>query len=154
RAKADYLIDLIDAFSRPANTADLIDIGCGIANSHPLLTGRVRKLAGVDVSETCIAKAANDNPENDYRCFDGVTLPFNDASFDVASAVCVFHHVRLAHRAMLARDARRILRRKGLFAIFEHNPLNPLTMHVVNTCEFDKEAVLLRRAETERLLKE
>jgi hypothetical protein len=28
--------------------------------------------------------------------------------------------------------------------IFEHNPLNPLTVHAVNTCPFDENATLIR----------
>jgi SAM-dependent methyltransferase len=81
-------------------------------------------------------------------------LPYPDANFDAASAVCVFHHIPIEQRVTLARDVRRVLRSGGLFAIFEHNPLNPLTRHVVNNCEFDKDAVLLQRRETESLLDE
>jgi hypothetical protein len=31
-----------------------------------------------------------------------------------------------------------------MVAVFEHNPLNPLTRLVVSRCEFDDDAVLLR----------
>jgi SAM-dependent methyltransferase len=138
----------------PAARAEVIDIGCGVANSHPLLAERIGRLAGVDVSKACIARAADQNPRNEYQVYDGVSLPYPDASFNAASAVCVFHHVPVANRVRLARDIRRVLRPGGLFAIFEHNPLNPMTMHVVNNCEFDKDAILLRRSETEVLLKD
>jgi SAM-dependent methyltransferase len=117
-----------------------------------MLTGRIGRLAGVDVSSACLAKAAERNPRNDYRHYDGVHLPYAAASFDAASAVCVFHHIPVAERVNVAKDVRRVLRPKGLFAIFEHNPLNPLTRHVVNNCGFDKEAVLLRRQQAESLL--
>jgi hypothetical protein len=46
----------------------------------------------------------------------------------------------------------RVTRSRGLVAIFEHNPWNPLTRRAVAGCEFDKDAVLLTRRETERLL--
>ena len=45
-----------------------------------------------------------------------------------------------------------MLRRNGMFVIFEHNPRNPLTMRIVNNCVFDKDAVLLKPDETESLL--
>jgi SAM-dependent methyltransferase len=154
RVKVDYFVELIDSLRPPAARAEVIDVGCGVANSHPLLAGRIRRLAGVDVSQACIAEAAAQNPQNEYRPYDGHNLPFPDASFDAASAVCVFHHIPVAQRVGLARDVRRVLRAGGMFVIFEHNPLNPLTMHVVNNCEFDKDAVLLRRRETETLLNE
>lgn len=154
RVKIDYFVELIGSLRPPAARAEVIDVGCGVANSHPLLAGRIGRLAGVDVSQACIAKAAAQNPQNEYRPYDGLNLPFPDASFDAASAVCVFHHIPVAQRVGLARDVRRVLRAGGLFAIFEHNPLNPMTMHVVNNCEFDKDAILLRRLETETLLDE
>lgn len=153
RVKADYFLDLLRAAS-PSRPPDVIDIGCGIANSHPLLAGRVGRLVGVDVSGACIAAAAARNPQNEYATFDGLTLPYPSASFDAASAVCVFHHVPVADRVRLASDIRRVLRPGGVVAIFEHNPRNPLTLRVVGNCEFDKDAVLLRRRETERLLAE
>lgn len=154
RVKVEYFVDLIEALRPPAARADVVDIGCGVAISHPLLAGKVGRLAGVDVSTACVAKAAESNPRNDYKPFDGLNLPYPDESFDAASAVCVFHHVAIADRVKLATDVRRVLRPEGLFAIFEHNPLNPLTMRVVNNCEFDNNAILLRRQEAENLLRE
>ena len=38
--------------------------------------------------------------------------------------------------------------------VFEHNPKNPLTMRVVNRCPFDRDAVLLKSAETVRLFEQ
>ncbi len=154
RVKVDYFVELLGSLPLPVARAEVIDIGCGVANSHPLLAGRIGRLAGVDVSKACIDRAAGQNPQNEYRVYDGMSLPYPDASFDAASAVCVFHHVPVANRLRLAKEVRRVLRPGGLFAIFEHNPGNPLTMHVVNNCEFDKEAILLRRSETEMLLKD
>jgi hypothetical protein len=45
------------------------------------------------------------------------------------------------------------LRTGGRLFVFEHNPYNPVTRHLVNTCPFDADAVLLTRAETVALLK-
>ena len=53
--------------------------------------------------------------------------------------------VRDASReAGLLDEIRRVMRRDGQVMIFEHNPLNPLTVHAVNTCPFDENAVLIR----------
>jgi SAM-dependent methyltransferase len=154
RVKVDCFVSLIESLRPPARSAEVIDVGCGVANSHPLLAGRVGRLAGTDVSRACISRAAEQNPGNEYKHYDGSSLPYPDESFDAASAVCVLHHIPTAQRLPLARDIHRVLRAGGIFAVFEHNPLNPLTRHVVNRCEFDRDAVLLRKQEAEALLKD
>lgn len=153
RAKADELLRLIARHgATSADTASVLDVGCGIGNYHALLGQRFAALTGVDVSTACIEQARRTHPGVFYEAFDGTRLPFPDASFDVAFAICVFHHVPLADRPKLMADIRRVLKPGGLMVIFEHNPLNPLTLMVVNRCEFDKDAILLRAGESETLL--
>jgi SAM-dependent methyltransferase len=153
RVKNDYLIDIIEARLGGADKVNLLDVGCGIANAHKQLVGRVGKLSGIDVSGESIAAARQTNPGVRYEVFDGIYLPFADRSLDAAFAVNVFHHVPIAQRPALVDDIRRVLRPGGLFAIFEHNPLNPVTRHIVNTCAFDKDAILLKRQDSETLLR-
>ena len=38
--------------------------------------------------------------------------------------------------------------------IYEHNPINPMTLHAVNTCTFDENAVLLKRCQVRNVLRE
>lgn len=152
RVKNDYLVDILHERPGGAAKVDLLDVGCGVANAHRQLVGRVGKLSGIDVSAASIAVARQRNPGIRYEVFDGARLPFADRSYDAAFAVNVFHHVPVMQRAALVDDIRRALRPGGLFAIFEHNPFNPVTRRVVNTCEFDKDAVLLRRRDSEALL--
>lgn len=152
RVKNDYLVDILDARLGGAAKAKLLDVGCGIANAHPQLIGRVGSLAGVDVSSASIAVARQRNPGIQYDVFDGTHLPADDDSVDAVFAINVFHHVPVEHRPALVNDIQRVLKPNGLFAIFEHNPLNPITSRIVNTCEFDKDAVLLKRRDSESLL--
>jgi SAM-dependent methyltransferase len=152
RVKNDYLVDILNGRPGGAARAELLDVGCGVANAHKQLVGRVGKISGIDVSAASIAVARQRNHGIQYDVFDGTHLPFADGSFDVAFAINVFHHVPLALRSVLVEDIRRVLRPGGLFAIFEHNPLNPVTRRVVDKCEFDKDAILLRRRDSEALL--
>jgi SAM-dependent methyltransferase len=152
RAKVEYLLELVETLHPPASRAEVIDIGCGVGNSHPLLFDHFAKMVGVDTSSSCIARAVERNSSVEYAAYDGLHLPFSDATFDVATAVCVLHHVPASERRDLVSEIRRVLRPNGLAVIFEHNPLNPLTMYVVNRCEFDENAILLHRHETEALL--
>lgn len=152
RVKNDYLVDILDARLGDASRVELLDVGCGIANAHKQLVDRVGKLSGVDVSSESITIARQNNPGIQYDVFDGSHLPLDNRSFNAAFAVNVFHHVPIVQRAALVEEIRRVLRPGGLFAIFEHNPLNPVTRRIVNTCPFDKDAILLKRRDSETLL--
>jgi hypothetical protein len=44
------------------------------------------------------------------------------------------------------------VRPDGLIAIFEHNPINPLTQWIVRTCPIDENAVLLGRGRLSKLV--
>ena len=73
----------------------------------------------------------------------GHRIPYDAGTFDVALASCVFHHIPHAQHVELLAEIRRVLVPGGRLFVFEHNPLNPLTRHAVNTCEFDEHAELV-----------
>ena len=151
RAKADLLRKLIaqhPGMDKPA----MLDVGCGVGSLHPLLRGTVGRLSGIDVSSDCIVRARDDNPSVDYRVFDGSSFPFDEASFDLVTAICVLHHVAPVARANFIKEMRRVARPGGLICIIEHNPLNPLTRFAVMRCEFDRDAILLGARDARKLL--
>ena len=90
----------------------------------------------------------------EFTWYDGEKLPFPDETFHTVIAICVLHHVPISRRFKLVSEMVRVARADGVVAIFEHNPLNPLTRHAVNSCELDHDAVLLRSREALELLKE
>lgn len=153
RVKADYLLDLLAARFPNPGTLDLLDVGCGVGNYHKLLHSHVGTLTGVDVAVECVAQAASENPGVRYDSYDGGRLPYADATFDAAFTICVMHHVPPADWTSFVSEALRVLRPGGTFIVFEHNPLNPLTMRVVNRCPFDRDAVLLRSGKTVDLMR-
>ena len=83
-------------------------------------------------------------------CYDGQTLPFEDARFDLVFTACVFHHIPEDDHIRLLAEIRRTLTPEGRFVLFEHNPWNPLTRHAVATCPFDANAVLISAPEMRR----
>src|SRR5262249_38778045 len=101
RAKVEYLLELVERLHGPASRAEMVEIGSGVGNSHPLLAKNFAKLVGVDSSASCIATAMERNPLAQYAAYDGLHLPFSNATFDIASAVCVFHHVAVCDRRRL-----------------------------------------------------
>jgi SAM-dependent methyltransferase len=132
----------------------ILDVGCGVGITDRYLVGAFGRVVGVDIFDGVLERAAAANPEADYRLYDGRTLPLEDASVDVAFAICVVHHVPPAQWETFAAEMARVLRPGGIAAIFEHNPLNPLTRRVVSNCVFDEDAVLLRRRRAARLLRD
>jgi len=152
KVKADFTIDLVNAYFGVRSDLDALDVGCGIGNCHPHLGDRFRTLAGTDVSQASLNRAAARNDRVCYRHYHGRRLPFVDQSFDVVFATCVMHHVPPVRWDAFVAEMKRVLRVGGLALIFEHNPANPLTRKIVDRCEFDRDAVLLRRSEAEALL--
>lgn len=127
----------------------ILDFGAGVGTSVPYFRDYIpdASLTCLDVSEKCLdvgrsrfAGAA------EFRGFDGRMIPFETGTFDVAFAACVFHHIDAEQQAGLLRELRRVLRTGGTLIVYEHNPLNPLTLHAVNTCPFDERATLVPAA--------
>ena len=151
-AKARRLLELARRRLGPEPPRAL-DVGCGVGLTDGWLLPHVASLHGVDVSEGMVERAREANPAAAYEVYDGTRLPYADASFDLVFAICVLHHVEPREREGFASELARVTRPGGLVAVFEHNPLNPLTRRVVRDCAFDEGVELLGRRELERLLR-
>jgi SAM-dependent methyltransferase len=125
----------------------VLDFGCGVGNSLPHFRRHFPKsaLTGADVSAKCLTIAEHRFPDAAHlvQLEPDQPLPFESEVFDVVFAACVFHHVAHAEHVALLREWRRVLKPGGTAFVFEHNPYNPLTVHAVNTCAFDKNAALI-----------
>jgi SAM-dependent methyltransferase len=155
RIKADLLTELARKYVGSPDELAFLDLGCGPGETDRFLGGRVGRLAGVDVVPGMIERARERNPWADYRVYgEGDPIPCDDAAFDVCFAICVLHHVAPARRSGIVAELKRVCRPGGLIALFEHNPLNPLTRKAVRGCEFDRDVELLGTGETARLLTE
>lgn len=129
---------------------DILDFGCGVGNSIPHLRAAFpeARLHGVDPSGESIQVAERAHAgEAAFRANPGEVLPYDDHSFDLVQAACVFHHVEPAQRDHWMREIRRVLKPGGGVFVFEHNVLNPLTVKAVRDCPFDEDAILLPRRE-------
>ncbi len=126
-----------------------LDIGCG--QGDMLRVGRqyFKSSVGCDPSQGML-EACKDLDVHHQASLE--TLPFNDASFDFVTAVCVYHHVPFERRPLLTQEALRVLKPGGTFCIIEHNPKNPVTRLIVSRTPVDAGAHLLAANETGQLL--
>ncbi|HUW27538.1 MAG TPA: class I SAM-dependent methyltransferase [Sulfuriferula sp.] len=145
---AEYKIADLAALVRAKGLAagHILDFGSGIGNSVPYFRkyfGQSELHCG-DVSARSIEIAQTRFPGQEQYVLISKEIPLPTHSQDIVFSACVFHHIpHEEHRHWLA-ELRRVTRPGGLLAIYEHNPLNPLTVRAVNTCPLDVNARLIR----------
>jgi SAM-dependent methyltransferase len=125
----------------------ILDFGCGVGNSIRFFKKYFpnSSIVGLDVSEKSLEIArARFSDQAELIAFDGTEIPLCGGPFDIIFSACVFHHIDAAEHVGLLSQLYRLLAPQGIAYIFEHNPLNPLTVRAVNNCEFDANAVLIR----------
>jgi len=135
---------------------DILDLGAGDGTCLSYFSQYFPEstLKGIDVSELSIEEAVAKNiPNTEVLVYDGTKIPFSDNQFNLILVATVMHHIRFELHENLMKEAFRVLKPGGKIFIVEHNPHNPVTMHMVNTCPFDEDAVLLKPAYTKSLLK-
>ena len=134
----------------------MLDIGCGDGVTELFLHKYLPawKVEAIDVSEKSITRAIEKKIANaNFSVYDGRQVPFVDNSFDIVFIAAVMHHIDFSLHESLLKEIFRVLKPGGRLYLFEHNPLNPVTRYLVNTCVFDKDAKLLGYNYSNKLLK-
>jgi len=126
-----------------------LDVGCGKGELLRLGMNFFADVSGCDPSSEML-KGCDDLKIKHQT--DSGSLPYDNCSFDLVTAVCVYHHMNERERRSLTKEAFRVLKPGGTFGIFEHNPWNPLTQRIVRKVPVDANAVLLSAPETRRLM--
>lgn len=124
--------------SKPAR---IIDFGCGVGLTLPYLSERFpeAEIFATDLSEKSLDHVRSTYPKvtvlSDSQ-LDGET-------FDLIFVAGVFHHIPPAQRPTVINRLSWLLTGQGMLCVFEHNPFNPVTRHMVSTCPFDADAELI-----------
>lgn len=135
---------------RDLSKTSWLDIGCGFGELLSLGRSYVQKAAGCDPSTAMLQRCR----DLEFRLQPSpVSLPYQDGSFELVTAVCVYHHVQSDMRLALTAEVRRVLTDGGLFCIIEHNPLNPVTQVIVRRTPVDADAHLLSAIRARALLR-
>jgi ubiquinone/menaquinone biosynthesis C-methylase UbiE len=138
------------------NSQKFLDFGCGDGVTETYISSQFPSfsITGLDISnESIVIANKKEIPNCTFLWFDGVSIPFPDNTFHIVFIAGVLHHVPLDQRQNLVNEIVRVLQPGGRLYLFEHNPYNPLTKYLVNTCVFDRGVQLLKAKESGTLLR-
>jgi SAM-dependent methyltransferase len=147
-----YRSNIVKKFAGP-RVESILDFGCGVGlGVSPLREVFPNsRIVGCDPSLESLALARTREPDCEFVESSAISpLP----QFDVITAVCVFHHIVPADRPSALRFCYERLKPGGSLFVFEHNPFNPVTRHLVSRCPVDRDAILLKPSETATRLKQ
>ena len=113
---------LLERLVPPAGK-DVVDVGCGPGALVRALTERGATVTGVEISESQLAAALEQDAGRGARYLVGRAerLPLDNASVDIAVFMRSFHHVPRADLDAALAEARRVLRPRG--AVYVAEPL-------------------------------
>ena len=127
-----------------------LDVGCGTGAMLRADRASYARVIGCDVSTGMLERCVDLDV---VQQTDPLRLPFQDATADWVTLVCVLHHVARADRHLLATEIRRVLKPGGYLAVIEHNPINPVVQLIVRRTPVDANARLLSAGGVRRLLR-
>lgn len=141
-----YAEDLAARLQVP-ESGSVLELACGTGIVTRELRNRLPatvELVATDLNEPMFQHAAAKFAQGEaveWRQADACSLPFGDASFD--AVVCQFGIMFVPDKALAAREARRVLKRGGLFLFnvwdaIEHNELCQIA-HETIAGYFDKD---------------
>lgn len=128
RTVEQYVLHLIHA-SAYMNAAKIVegkrvlDLGCNTGYGTSILSSKAKWAAGVDVSERAIAEARrkHSNEGITFKVTDGITIPFEDKSFDVVTSFQVIEH--LVEYDSFFNELKRVLAPGGVAILTTPNAL-------------------------------
>lgn len=149
---ARYKVDLVrSAVTGPVRR--VLEYGCGIGRNIRYLQEAFpeAEIVGTDISEASLTIAATENPG---ARFEVERADLDVGKFDLVFVAGVFHHIPPAERPSAASLLSRRIEPDGRICVFEHNPYNPVTRRIVDTCPYDADAVLLKPQELRGLFRD
>jgi SAM-dependent methyltransferase len=162
---AEYKVNIVRSCIS-GSPGKILEYGCGVGRNLPFLkkTFPDAELYACDVSEKSLAVAEEKNKsvhffycgiENDIASPTSVPRArTTEDGYDLIFVANVYHHIPLTMRRKVTQKIKNMLVNNGILFVFEHNPYNPVTRHMVNTCPFDSDAVLMSMKKMMRLLSE
>lgn len=148
------IADFAEYFKEKNTPNVILDFGSGIGNSIPHFREYFPRseLFCADVSNRSMEISKTRFPGNEVYLHIDDSIPVGDQAFDAVFTACVFHHIPHNNHQKWIDELHRATKLGGTLAIYEHNPLNPLTVRAVNNCPIDVNARLIRAGKMKKLL--
>ena len=150
---AKYKVDVVRGQVRTP-VRRLLEYGCGIGRNITFLRQAFPDalIMGSDISTASLEFAKNENPDVQFIHEDGTSSSIG--RFDLIFVAGVYHHVPINQRQEVTLILFERLVPGGLLFVFEHNPFNPVTRRIVDTCPYDRDAILIKPSEMKRNLQQ
>ncbi len=147
----EYKIRILKKLIDSNKQLNILEFGCGIGRNFPFLESTFKNsfIYGYDISQESIKLASKENPN--VKFIKDELLDNYSNFFDLIFISGVYHHIPINNRKESTLKIYNLLKKRGKAVIFEHNPYNPLTVKMVNTCVFDEDAILLNKKELTHL---
>jgi ubiquinone/menaquinone biosynthesis C-methylase UbiE len=119
KAENDYMLDLLLEMELPGRRC--LDFGCGTGVWTSALADQGASATGVDISTDAVEYCRNTYPQLTFHAWNGYTLPFPCASFDVVLIAWVLQELTdttSLRRSML--EATRTLRPAGRIVVVDN----------------------------------
>ena len=105
-----------------APNADILDVGCLNGNLYNYIVENekdIKTFTGIDLSDKLIERAKKRFPEQKWQVADCHTLPFEDNSFDVVTALEIIEHIEEPKK--MIKEMARVTRSNGSIIITTPN---------------------------------
>ncbi|HEY6991280.1 MAG TPA: class I SAM-dependent methyltransferase [Bryobacteraceae bacterium] len=150
KRKLSILVEFLSQRKMNPSRMSWLDVGCGQGDLLKIGSSVFARAQGCDPSHEMIKSGSSlqivEQPSP-------TELPFPNESFDLATAVCVYHHVPRERQAALTASIYKVLKPGGIACVIEHNPWNPATQLIVKKCPVDWDAQLLTKSQAAGLLR-
>jgi SAM-dependent methyltransferase len=149
---ARYKVDLVRNMIT-GQVRRVLEYGCGIGRNIRYLQKAFpsAEVIGTDISEASLSIAAKENADARFAL---ESTDLNIGKFDLVFVAGVFHHIPSDERASAISLLLRRIEPTGCICVFEHNPYNPVTRRIVDSCPYDADAVLLKPRELRGLFED
>ncbi|CAK6712666.1 putative type 11 SAM-dependent methyltransferase [Vibrio harveyi] len=157
---ASYKIARVKYALRNEKTANLriLDFGSGVGGSVPFLikTFIDSRIDCLDVSQESLNINKEKNGYNNvtFKSYDGHSIPEKENTYDIVFTACTFHHIPHNEHIALLQEIKRVLKPNGKLFLFEHNPLNPMTLIAVKRSPLDVNANLIGMSSMRKRIKQ